>query len=83
MWASRSNLSLHDIYNALTDDLPKISPEDKDILVRPVTVREVCQTLKSMAKGKSMDPNGLNVEFDLYYWNVVGKHLYIGLSIIF
>lgn len=44
---------------------------------------EVYQTLRSMSHGKSPSPDGMNVEFYLFYWNLIGGHLFNAISYFF
>ena len=46
-------------------------------------MREVCQTLKGMPRGKSPDLDDLNVEFYIFYWNVVGHQLFEAIKKFF
>ena len=57
--------------------------EDKDLLVRPTSFQEVYQDLKAMSKGKSLGPDGINVEFYLHYWNVIGHKLFWAIKCFF
>lgn len=41
------------------------------------------KTLHSMPRGKSPGPDGINVEFYLFYWNQIGDHLLNAISYFF
>ena len=76
-------LSENDIYEALPNDLTILSEEDRSFLVRPMTSAEVVHTLKPVPKGKSPGPDGLNVAFYLFYWQVIGVHLFKAINFFF
>lgn len=57
--------------------------QDYDVLIRPITKREVYKTLTSMPRGKSPGPDGLNVDFYVFYWNILGDPLFKAISFFF
>lgn len=59
----------------MPDDFTTIF-EDRVPLIKPVTKREIFCTLKSMAPGKSPSLDGMNVDFFLYYWNIIGDSFF-------
>lgn len=63
------------IFLSLPPGLNVLSAEDRDLLIAPVTKREIYATLCSMANGKSPGPDGLNAEFYRFDWKDVGDHL--------
>ena len=64
--------SVLDLNDALPNDYKSLVEDNKEWLIRPVTVNEVYSTLKSMPKGKS---DALTVEFYMFYWEDVRDSL--------
>lgn len=83
LWRSNCIWSFEDLTKALLPDHKTISTKDSIFLTKPVTYREILSTLKSMAKGKIPGPDGLNVEFYLFYRDIIKDHLYQAISHIF
>lgn len=83
LWRSNCKWSFEDLTKALLPDHKTISTKDSIFLTKPVTYREILSTLKSMAKGKIPGPDGLNVEFYLFYRDIIKDHLYQAISHIF
>lgn len=69
--------------HALPNNLPVLAEMDREILTRPISKREVFKTLKSMPRGKSLGPDGINVEFYLFYWNQIGDYFFNAISYFF
>lgn len=67
----------------LPNDLPVLSEEDKETLIKPLTKWEVYSTLLSMPRGKSPGPYGLNVELYVFYWNYIGDLLFKAIDQFF
>ena len=67
LWKSSCKLSFNNAFNALSYDHSKLSAADMVFFVKSVTIQEVYQILKGMANGKSPVPDGLNVEFYLFF----------------
>lgn len=82
-WTSSSPKSLNKILYTIPDDFPSWDSYDKELLIRPVTKGEVHDTLRAMLRGKNLGPDGWNVEFYLYYWKLVGDHLFKAISHFF
>lgn len=82
LWSSTSTFSVNSLISAIPNDLPTLSEKDIEQLIRPVTKWEVFAALSSMPRGRSPGPDGLNVEFYLYYWNLIGDR-FLMLSTIF
>lgn len=80
LWTDPSHKDIYEVINALPNDLNFISPSDFDILIRDVSKNEVFHTLLSLPLGKSLGPDGLNVEFYCFFWDVVGDHLFSAVS---
>ncbi|KAJ0975083.1 hypothetical protein J5N97_017048 [Dioscorea zingiberensis] len=83
LWTTYSNTSIEDLIVSMPNDLPALTDRYNEILTRPVTPLEIYQTLKSMPKGKSPGPDGFNVEFYLYYWEIVKDSLLSAVSHFF
>lgn len=49
-------------------------------MTKPVFYKEILSTNKSIVKGKSLGPNGLNVEFYLFYWDIIKDPLFRAIS---
>eukprot|EP00253_Pinus_taeda_P030079 PITA_30079 len=59
-----------------TTHIPKlVTKEDNDNLNRPVTEKEVSEVLKEMQNGKAPGPDGFNVDFYKFCWNIVKKDI--------
>lgn len=57
-----------------------ISEVDRVFLTKEVTYSEILMTIKLMDKGKSLGPHGLNIEFYLFYWDIIKDPLYKAIS---
>jgi hypothetical protein len=53
-------------------DLPSISPQEASSLIMPVTNEEIKATLFSMNKLSCSGPDGLNVNFFITTWSLIG-----------
>lgn len=51
----------------MPDDLATLSDMEKEVLVKPILKREIYQTLNSIPHGKAPSPDGLNVEFYIFF----------------
>lgn len=67
LWSSNSIWDALDILKALPHDHTTLLEEDKAFLTKLVPYKEIFSTTKSIAKGKSLGPDGSNVEFYLFY----------------
>lgn len=76
VWNSKSAFSGSDILRALPIDHNMLSIEDHQALTKPVTKRKVYCTIRAMGEGKSPRLDGLNVEFYLHHWDLIGTHLF-------
>lgn len=83
LWSESDPKNVSDVCFALPDDLISLSDCDADFLVKDVSKNEVFQTLISLPSGKSPGPDGLNVEFYRFFWDVVGDHLFDDVSYFF
>lgn len=83
LWSSSSSFNLDSLLNAMLNDFPTLSIENGFDLVKPISLREVYHSLASMPRGKSPGPDGLNVEFYLFYWNIIGDHFFKAISYFF
>lgn len=66
-WISTHSTSVSDLANALPTDRNSFDDVEREWLARLMAVSEIFITLKSMPKVKSPGPNGLNLEFYLFY----------------
>lgn len=64
----------------MPNDFATLSNENRDELIKPLLKRKVFRTLKSMSHGKSLGPYGL---IYVFYWNVIGDHLFKTFSKFF
>ena len=55
--------------------LPKLTPEQRERCDEKLSVGECFNTLKTFQKNKTPRNDGLEVEFYLVFWPIVGKHL--------
>eukprot|EP00253_Pinus_taeda_P017458 PITA_17458 len=56
--------------------IPKlVSREDNDNLNRPIIEKEGSEVLKEMQNGKAPGPDGFNVDFFKFCWNIVKKDI--------
>ncbi|GBG75237.1 hypothetical protein CBR_g19873 [Chara braunii] len=69
------NLDLSRVSDMWEDTIVRLQPNARLDLDRPVTIEEVRQTLKSMAKGKSSGADRLTVEFYAANWAAFGPAL--------
>lgn len=67
LWSSSSNLNQDSFFNMMPDDYLVLCEEDRAALIKPITKREVYRTLTSMPRDKSHGPDGVNVEFYMFY----------------
>lgn len=79
LWSSNSSHSIDTYFAAMSDDLVVLNEGDKELLIKPFSKREVYQTLKSMPCNKSPGLDGMNIEFYLFYWKLVGDHFFNGI----
>lgn len=83
LWGAKGRWSFEDLVKALPPDHNSLSNEGKVLLTKPVSYLEILNTIKSMAKGKSPRPDGLNMEFYLFYWDIIKKPLLNAISYFF
>lgn len=67
LWSSSLSYSLDSLFSALPDDLGALSEEDKEVLIKPLSKREVHRTLLSIPRSKSPSTDYVNVEFYVFY----------------
>lgn len=67
LWSSSSVHNSNFYFNALLDDFPVLTAMKREVLTSPFSEGEIYRTLISMPHGKSLGPDGLNVEFYIYY----------------
>lgn len=67
---------ISNLFEAFPNDLETLDDQDRALLVRPITLREIFITLKSMPKGKNTRQDGLNVQFSSFYWDIVTDSLF-------
>lgn len=80
---STLDLNVDFLFNTIPDDFVVLTDVDRVDLIIPVMKQELYQTLKSMPRGKSPSQDGLNVEFYIFYWNILGDHFYNVISYFF
>lgn len=68
------------LLSIMPDDFTMLTIEDRDALTKPVSKGKVFRTLKSMPRGKSQGPDGMSVEFSIFYWHVIGDFFFFKLS---
>lgn len=76
LWTVSSDNSVLDVFQALSNDLPLLSPDDCDHFVSKVSKKEVFHALQILPLGKSPSPNGLNSEFYHFFWNDIRNSLF-------
>eukprot|EP00253_Pinus_taeda_P013673 PITA_13673 len=70
--AKENILDREHFIKVLTRHIPRlVSREDNFKLNRPVTKEEISDVLKEMQNGKGPGPDGFNVDFFKYCWNIV------------
>ena len=74
---------MDDICSAMPNNLRSLDRNDIDLLIKPVTITEVYHTLRSMPKTKSLGLDGLNIEFYLFYWHIVGDQIFKAINYFF
>lgn len=58
------------------DCIPQICPELRDLLLHPVSMRNVCDALFSMDPYKAPGPDGFQPIFFRSYWNIVSQDVW-------
>lgn len=66
----------------MPDDFTMLTIEDRDALTKPVSKGKVFRTLKSMPRGKSQGPDGMSVEFSIFYWHVIGDFFFLQIKLL-
>lgn len=69
LWFEQNATVFSYLVMSLPFDLPSISREDSEILVKNVSKGEIYRTLMSIAPGESLGPDGFNDEFFKFFWN--------------
>ena len=64
----------------LLQDMPKISPLEKQLCDEPITLNELYNSLKTFGKNKSPGNDGLTAEFFILFWDDMGILLLESLS---
>lgn len=64
------------MFYAFPNDHVVLIESDRTLLAKPVAIGEVQSTLKTMPIGKSVGPDGLNIDFYLFYWDFVKLYLF-------
>lgn len=59
------------MFNALLDDLPKLSPIDCDLLTHKVSREEVYLTVLDLPLGKRPRPDGFKAEFFFFIFSTL------------
>ena len=59
----------------LLQDLPQLSPGERDILSADITLEELTTAISQMAAGKSPGLDGLPADFLKHFWNSMGHDL--------
>lgn len=83
LWMDSSNNYTLDIFHALPNDLPLVSPIDCESFIKDVTKLEVFHALQSLSSGKSPGPDGFNFEFYSFFWNDIDDSLFEAVNHFF
>jgi hypothetical protein len=67
------NTSTHDPILSLV--VPKVSQEENEKLVAPITKEEVITALFQMHPDKAPGPNGFNLAFYQHFWDLCGNDI--------
>ncbi|CAJ2652454.1 unnamed protein product [Trifolium pratense] len=70
----KSNSTVHDPILSLI--APKITQEDNERLVMPITREELKEALFQMHPDKAPDPDGFNPAFYQYFWELCGDDIF-------
>lgn len=82
LWTTPAD-PISDILNAFPCDLPQLFDIEGAHLIRAVTKDEVYYTLLDLPYGKSLGPNGFNVEFYSSFWHVLEDHFFTAICHFF
>lgn len=82
-WTPSSSLNLDQVFYALLDDFSTLFELDKDALTKPISKGVVYRILRSIPRGKGPGPDGLGLEFYLFYWSIIGDQLFNDVSYFF
>lgn len=83
LWKKPSSSSFSSNLLALTDDLPKLSDQDGDILTLTVTRKELYKTVLELPSGKSPGPDEFNAKFYQFFQSEIGDSLFSAIQDIF
>ena len=59
----------------LLEGLPQLSPEEKDLLDRELSLEELTEAVGQMTAGRAPGLDGLTADFYKHFWNLVGQDL--------
>lgn len=76
LWRSSSPMTVETTFLSLSGDLPSLDGDDCELLIKPVSKNKVYSALRSMPRGKSPGPDRFSADFYLFYWNLIGDHLF-------
>lgn len=76
LWSKEDSINFKYILNALPNDLHTLNPAQCDFLTTNITEDKIHNILFSLSQGKSLGPDGLNVEFYKFIWEDLGDHLF-------
>lgn len=85
LWSSGTAplASTCDITNSLPNDLPRLFDAEATLLIQEVTIEEVYDTISDLPIGKSLGPDGFNVEFYRIFWPVIRVPLFSAIRFFF
>ena len=75
LWKDPDKTSFFNLTLSLPHDLPIISNDNSEYLIRRVTKAEIFKIVKSLTSGKSLGPDGFNVDFYKFFWHDIQDDL--------
>lgn len=83
LWSYSSSKTIHQTLFAFPRYLPALDGDDMETLSKLVTKQEVKWAIRAMPRGKSPIPDGLYVDLYVFYWHLIGDHLFKAVSHFF
>ena len=56
--------------------LPKVTHDDNEVLLKPLTLDEVNKAVFNMQGDKSPEPDGLNLTFFQHFWDILSTDIF-------
>lgn len=78
-----SSNSIPFLTQAFPNNLDHVSNSNREALISIVTKEEGFKTLMSLLAGKSLGPDGCNVEFYKFFWDDLGYQLFRAMKYFF